>query len=189
MATFNWTPWSAAARTAAEQYTLRRRQQQASGDWFTLYPFFDDNSAAVFTFFRRTMRSVQYEMWQEFHVQFAPEKAVENLYGGAKREAIIGWDLDVQQRQRRLPQAKVERYCALIDEQLECARQHPENLVQEADFLSLMGKIGHAVDAVPTLWDDFIIAVEAHNEQRFTSNVRFTRRIREHLIEAKYKMQ
>ena len=52
-----------------------------------------------------------------------------------------------------------------------------------------MGKIGHAVDAVPTLWDDFIIAVEAHNEQRFTSNVRFTRRIREHLIEAKYKMR
>eukprot|EP01049_Picozoa_sp_SAG25_P003680 SAG25_NODE_215_length_11684_cov_261.443677_9_plen_935_part_00 len=189
MASFSWSPWSPATRAKAERYTRRRRQRHASGDWFDLYPFFDDNSSAVFAHFRRTLRRVQYDMWHEFSVKYAPEKAVENLYGCAKREAIIGWDLDVQRRQRTLPQVKVERYCALIDEQLERAHRHPKHLVEEAEFLSLMGKIGHAVDAVPTLWDDFIVIFEAYNEQRFQCNVRITRRIREHLAEAKYKMQ
>jgi hypothetical protein len=189
MRQMSWTPWSAEMRSKAESFSQIRQMHGQSGDWFAAFPWFDDNSSAVFECFRQTLRDTQYRAWKEFALEWAPEKVSQNLYGCFKWDPIVGFDVRVKQRVRVLPAEKVNNYCALLDSILSDAAADAKQLVPSAVTDSAMGKLAHAIDVIPTMWDDFIQLIEIFNDQEFTSQKRITRRAREHIAEAIRKMR
>ena len=186
-----WTPWSEEIKRKATAFTKRRRQLGAHGDWFTQLPWFDDNSRGVLCFFTSTLKEMQYAMWDEFNVEWAPKKSATMLYGCSKWEPIIGWELRVKERRRLLPPSKAKGYTELIEATLKEADKHKRKLVQADPFDSLLGKLAHAVLGIPTLWGEFITLVQSKMIQRreHRAYLRMTETMSKALRSAKEKLE
>ena len=187
--TFDWTPWSQSVRLKAETFFALRHSLGASGDPFTMFPWFDDNSHGVLSFFRSTLQEQQYSTWTEFGLEWAKDKAAQCLYNCVSWTPVVGFDIRAAQRERALPAEKVTNYCKLIDTVIDDAGQHPHRLIPSEVTASLMGKLSHAVDAVPSLWDEFISLITLFHAQGFEMYNKVTREERRHLRSAQHKLK
>ena len=189
MKTFCWTPYSPEVRQKAETFLHRRRVFGCSGDFFALYPWFDDNTCAVLQFFRTTMQRLRYDTWREFALEWAPEKAAHMVFGCKQWTPVTGFDLKALERTRSLPKEKVKNYTDLLQQICSDANDQHESLISQKVVDSMMGKLSHAVDAVPSLWDDFISLVVIFGSQSFRKYKKVTRQAREHIRAAMVKMK
>ena len=189
MKTICWTPYSPEVRRRAETFLHRRRVFGCSGDFFALFPWFDDNTCAVLQFFRSTMQRLRYDTWREFALEWAPAKAAHMAFGCRQWTPVTGFDLKALERTRSLPSEKVKNYTDLLQQICTDAKDQRESLISQKVVDSMMGKLSHAVDAIPSLWDDFISLVVIFGNQSFKKYKKVTRLAREHIRAATVKMK
>ena len=151
-----WTPWSSEMRDKAEKFRSSRRAMGASGRYYSLFGWFDDNSNISFRFFSAQLRQIQYDIWNKFHVRWSNAKAESNLYEAKTWHTTLGLEHRIRERRILLGEEKVGLYTAGIKQMLQDAERHPNCLVAAEDVDSMLGKILYACDPVPWLWVDAI---------------------------------
>ena len=175
----NWTPWSEATRRQALAFTAQRRKISASGKFYCMMAWFDDNSMGSIFFFTQTAKRVQRALWKRMRIAFSEKKAAINLHAAIEFEASLGQELRCKQRQILLPQPKVVKYVGGIDEMVTDANIHPKQLVERPKMERSVGRILFACGPVPTAWADFLILIGLLVVQHsFLSFVKFNEPLR-----------
>ena len=152
---FVWSPFHPQIRKVADRWTAKRRAQGNSGDWFSGFGWFDDNSLAVFKFFAQVALHTQQSVWKKINLITDPEKHAVNLYGHATQEPIVGFVLDAKARKHRLPEVKIKKYAEGID--TVCAKASAsQGWVPRALMDTLFGQLVHAADPYPAMWQDLL---------------------------------
>jgi hypothetical protein len=184
-----WTPWSEDTKRRALTFTAQRRKISASGKFYCMMAWFDDNSMGCIFFFTQTAKRVQRALWKRMNIAFSEKKAAINLHAAIEFEASLGQELRCKQRRLLLPQSKVVKYVGGIDEMLADARVHPAQLVAKTKTERSVGRILFACGPVPTVWADFLILIGLLLvQQSFLSYVKFNDPLRRVLESIKRKL-
>jgi len=149
------TPWAPDFLRKCLHFVKSRRDGGDTGDMFAQFPWFDDNVATTLRPITSDFRQLRYDTWAEFKWDIALPKAAMCYWKARTFEPTVGFEVRPHQRSVWLPDRKVAKYSADIDELLRLAEEHPDSLMPKDKVVTLMGRLASAAGPIPTIWRYF----------------------------------
>jgi len=146
-----------------QAWMLQRELAGESTAWTCMLGFFDDNSFGCFSMngeWTAVVRRVAQQVWARYRMRLSDEKTEIMHWGAADMPPILGREVSVAERMKRLSREKQQQYGANIDEIIAAAEaaDNPKNLVTKEAMQQLLGRLLFGMmSGIPTMWPDFLV--------------------------------
>ena len=174
------SPWSRAYIQKCVSFSNIRIFASNHGKWWTQFPWFDDNAAAVLRPMTYRFKQLRYDIWEKYRWEVSLPKAAMIWWHHSKKfdmslpnEAIVGNDVSPQLGTWRLPEEKVDKWSRQIDSSIEKAMAHPRKYGDKETLISIIGRISSASEPIPRIWRHFGNLLTLVGAQRFEHCVLF----------------